>query len=106
MICNFFQFIKERDGSDKYGGVINDIMLVLRNYKTDININEIVIPSKKIFTDITKLNRLKKTNYRTLINFDFDFLDSNKKRINHYDKNGFIYFYNLNNGIKINRPWE
>jgi hypothetical protein len=106
MIYNFTNFIKEREGSDIYGGIINDIMLVLRNYKIDINVDEIVIPSVKLHTDINKLNMLKKRNYRTLISFDFEFLDNNKHIIDKYDENGYIRFYNLNNGTKISRPWE
>lgn len=106
MVYRFTDFVKERKESETYGGVVQDIMLTLRLYKTDKDLDEIKIKVSDIKTDYNKLNKLKKINYRNLVSFDFDFLDKSSNIVTELDKDGYIYFYNLNNGTKVNRPWE
>jgi hypothetical protein len=94
-----------RKGSSKYGQLINDIMLFLRNYDIDNNDN-LTFNVKDINIDLDMLNKLKNDdNKNKLISFDIEYLDNNKNIVDNIDKNGYIRFINLNKKMN-DRPWE
>jgi hypothetical protein len=97
-IYNFNKYIKEeyRKGSNKFSGLIHDIMLFLRNYE---NIgDELIIPLSEFLNNVNinidELKEFIESDYNNLISFNIK-IDNNN-----------IIFYNLNNVSKKRLIWE
>lgn len=94
------KFSEYRKGSDEFGQLFQDIMMILR-LKKDKNkeADSITLTKQDLKNiDIKKLEILSKdiSKMRKLgMSFDIEFIDDDKVR-----------FYNLNNTKKETRPWE
>lgn len=98
------KFGEFRKGSNEYGDFIQEIMMFLRNFKEE-NQKSLLFKVKDINFDVNKLYKLSiDKNKKRLISFDVEFLDSDKNKVDRVDKNGYIYFTNLDK--KEDRPWE
>jgi len=104
LIKKFEDFGEYRKGSNKYGTLIQDIMMFLRTYKKTDN-NNLTFKIKDITFDINKLvELLNDINKPRLISFDVKFTDSNNNIIDYPVDDGYINFNNLNK--RNDRPWE
>jgi len=91
------KFSEYRRGSNEYGGLFQDLMMLLR-LKRKENETEIILTKKDLknidWDKLVKLSKDKKKMRNLGMSFDIEILD-----------NG-VRFYNLENVNKESRPWE
>lgn len=96
-VKKFKEFAGEyRKGSDKFGGIVNDLMMYLRLFKDSSDKKELKFKidefQKKSNIDINRIKQLIESDYK-LLSFDIKI------------DNEYITFTNLNNAYKARFVW-